>query len=293
MNEAVRVAAIRLYDLYTHDRMDRREFMARLARLAGGAAAAETLLLGIAANPAAAQIIAADDPRLRTGSLAWQVGEGRRMSGYMAAPSGRRRGWPVVIVIHENRGLNDHIRDVTRRAALAGYTAVAPDWLSGAGGTPADQDRARELIGGLEMGQAVADGVATIRSFKAGPLGNGKVGIVGFCWGGAMVNRLAVAGGAALDAGVSFYGPAPDPAEAARVQAAMLVVLAEQDERVNRTGIPWVDALQEVGRGQGRVFPGVGHAFHNDASAERYNAAAAEQAWALTLMHLARHLRRA
>ena len=198
-----------------------------------------------------------------------------------------------MLVIHENRGLNDHIRDVARRAALAGYRALAPDFLAPAGGTPADEDQARTMISGLDLSLTVADAVGTaawLRSRVGG--GHGHVGAVGFCWGGATVNRLAVAAGAGLDAGVSFYGPAPDPAEAARVHAAMLIILAGRDERVNRTALPWVEALRAAGkRVDSIVYPDVDHAFHNDTSAARYHRAAAEQAWAATLAHFARHLR--
>ena len=284
--------AIRLYDRFTHDGMDRRAFMARLTRLAGGAAAANALLLAIAADPASAQIVPEDDPRVKTGPAQWPVAGGRAMSGYMAAPEGDNVPRPVVIVVHENRGLHAHIRDVARRLALAGYVAVAPDWLSTAGGTPADEDRAREMISALDMGQAVADGVATIRNVGRGRMSTGKVGLVGFCWGGAMVNRLAVAAGNLLSAGVVFYGPAPSPAEAPRVAAPLLIHLAERDQRVNATALPWVVALRNAGKDVRAInYHGVDHAFHNDTSQARYNAQAARRAWATTLDFFNRHLR--
>jgi carboxymethylenebutenolidase len=291
MNEEVRAAAIRLYDRFTHGGMDRRSFMAALARLAGGTAAASALLGTIAARASAAPRVAEDDPRLRVQELEWEPRPGREMRGYNAAPRTAGPGLPVVLVIHENRGLNGHIRDVARRLALAGFSAVAPDFLSPDGGTPADEDRAREMIAALDMAETVVDGAATIRWLASPEGGSRKVGAVGFCWGGAMVNRLAVAAGPALRAGVSFYGPAPDPAEAARVEAAMLVLLAERDERVNRTGLPWVEALSAAGKGAGIVYPGVEHAFHNDTSEARYDPAAAEAAWTATLAHFERHLR--
>lgn len=285
-------AAIALHDRFTHEGMDRRAFMAELTRIAGGAAAATTLLTGVACRAAAVPQVAADDPRIRTQQLDWEPRPGRAYRGYNAAPAGDRRGLPVVLVIHENRGLNEHIRDVARRLAVAGYSAIAPDFLSVAGGTPADEDQARTMIGQLDMPETVADGVATI-SWLASPQGGArKVGAVGFCWGGAMVNRLAVASGEALSAGVSFYGPAPDPAEAARVRAAMLIILAGLDERVNATGRPWVEALRAAGKTvESTSYPNVNHAFHNDSSAARYDRAAAEQAWAATLAFFAGHLR--
>jgi carboxymethylenebutenolidase len=215
------------------------------------------------------------------------------MRGYSAAPQAWRRGGPAVMVIHENRGLNEHIRDVARRLALAGYRALAPDFLAPVGGTPADENRAREMIGALDLGATVNDAVATLRWLKS-PAGGGhrKTGAVGFCWGGAMVNRLAVAAGDALDAGVSFYGPAPDPALARQVRAPMLIHLAGLDTRVNATGEPWVAALRAAGKDvEAITYPGVDHAFHNDTSAARYNREAAERAWAATLAFFRDHLR--
>jgi carboxymethylenebutenolidase len=288
VTDEIERAAIALHDRFTHEGMDRRVFMARLTRIAGSAAAASALLGSVAADAAAAPVIAADDRRIRTRELSWEPRPGRRYTGYNAAPARGGRTLPVVLVIHENRGLNDHIRDVARRLAIAGYSAVAPDFLSPAGGTPAgDEERARTMIGALDMAATVADGAASISWLASAEGGARKVGVVGFCWGGAMVNRLAIAAGPALTAGVSFYGPAPDPSEAARVRAAMLIVLAGLDERVNATGLPWAAALKAAGKQvESIVYPGVNHAFHNDTSAERYDKAAAERAWAATLRFL-------
>jgi carboxymethylenebutenolidase len=286
-------AAIALYDRFTHETLDRRAFMAELTKLAGSAAAANALLMSVSACSMTPPVAAEGAAGLVTGEVGWETAPGRRMTGYSAAPARWRRGGPAVIVIHENRGLNEHIRDVARRAALAGYRALAPDFLSPAGGTPADEDRARSMIGALDAAVTVADAVATARWLRsrAGG-GHRRVGAVGFCWGGGMVNRLAVAAGAELDAGVSFYGPAPDPAQAASVRAALLVILAGRDERVNRTALPWVEALRAAGKNvEGVTYPDVDHAFHNDTSAARYNRPAAEQAWARTLAFFGRHLR--
>jgi carboxymethylenebutenolidase len=264
--------------------MDRRAFMAELTRIAGGTAAAGALLAGIAADPAAAAIVPENDPRLQTRELQWELVPGRKMKGYGAAPVGAAPNTPMVIVIHENRGLNEHIRDVARRAALAGFSAVAPDFLSPVGGTPADQDQARTMIGQLDLATSVADGRAFIEWLASPAGGARKVGAVGFCWGGGMVNRLAVAAGPNLTAAVPFYGPAPEPGEAPKVQAAMLIHLAERDERVNKTALPWAEALKAAGKPVEVVtHPGTDHAFHNDTSAERYNKAAADRAWTATL----------
>ncbi|HEX8625225.1 MAG TPA: dienelactone hydrolase family protein [Allosphingosinicella sp.] len=286
MNE-LRAAAIALYDRYTHEGMDRRTFMADLTRLAGSAAAASALLAGIAADPAAAAVVPDSDRRIRTRRMSWPVGGGRTMKGYQAEP--RRAPAPVgtMLVIHENRGLNAHIEDVARRLAVAGYRAVAVDFLSSVGGTPADPDAARAAIGKLDLAVSAADAVATLRLLRDLPGANGFVGAVGFCWGGGMVNRVAVAAGPHLNAGVAFYGPAPDPALAPRVQAAMLLHYAGLDERVNATGLPWAEALKAAGKQvESIVYPGVNHAFHNDTSAERYDRGAAERAWAATLRFL-------
>ena len=284
MNDTVRAAAVALYDRFTHEGMDRRAFMAELTRIAGSAAAASALLAGIAANPAAAAIVPANDPRLQVRTLNWELIPGRKMSGYGAAPVGAAANTPMVIVIHENRGLNRHVEDVTRRLALAGYFAVAPDFLSPVGGTPADENQAREMIGKLDLAASTADGRAFIDWLRSPAGGGRKVGAVGFCWGGGMTNRLAVAAGPSLAAAAPFYGPAPHPSEATKVQAAMLIHLAERDERVNKTALPWGEALKAAGKQVEVVtYPGTDHAFHNDTSAERYNKVAADRAWAATM----------
>lgn len=289
--DPARAAAIALYDRFTHEGMDRRAFMAELSRIAGGTAAASALLAGIAADPAAAAVVAGDDKRVRGRTMKWPVGGGRTMSGYQAEPARPEGLRGSVIVIHENRGLNEHTRDVARRVALAGYRAVAPDFLSPVGGTPADQDAAREAIGKLDLAQSVADAVATLRLLRTLPGANGRAGAVGFCWGGGMVNRIAVAAGETLDAGVSFYGPAPDPSHAALVEAAMLIHLAELDTRVNATGVPWGEALKAAApRHEVMMHAGVNHAFHNDTSAERYDRASAERAWRATLLFFGEHI---
>jgi carboxymethylenebutenolidase len=291
MTTDIRAEAIALYDRFTHEGLDRRAFMAQLTRLAGSAAAASVLLASIAADPAAAAIVAEEDLRVRARRMDWPVGLGRRMQGYQAEPARASGPLPSVLVVHENRGLNRHTEDVARRLALAGYRAVAADFLSPLGGTPTDEDAARTAMGKLDLSASAADAVATLRVLKSLPGSNGKAGAVGFCWGGGMVNRIAVAAGPELDAGVPFYGPAPDPAEAARVQAPMLLHYAENDERVNKSGFPWRDALRAAGKTvEAHVYPGVGHAFHNDTSAERYNEAAARLAWQRTLDFFARHL---
>ena len=278
MKPTTRQRAILLYDRFTHEGMERRAFMAEMVKLAGSAAAAELLIATIAASPAAAAIVAENDKRLTTRTQTL-------VGGYKAyiAEARARSLKPTVLVIHENRGLNDHIRDVTRRLAVANFRAVAPDMLSPSGGTPANEDAARTEIGKLDLAKSVADAVAMLGELSKSSRG-GKVGAVGFCWGGGFVNRLAVAAGDKLAAGVPYYGPAPDPSEASKVQAAMLIHDAGLDERVNRTSFPWVEALRAAGKKvKFHLYDGVNHAFNNDTSAERYNKAAADLAWKRTL----------
>jgi carboxymethylenebutenolidase len=285
MDDTTRQRAILLYDRFTHEGMERRVFMAEMVKLAGSVAAAELLIAGIAASPAAAAIVPANDQRLitRTQTLAGGY------KAYVAEPRTRSLK-PTVLVIHENRGLNDHIRDVARRLAIANFRAVAPDFLSPSGGTPANEEAARTAIGKLDLGKSVGDAVAMLDELAKSSRG-GKVGAIGFCWGGGFVNRLAVAAGDKLDAGVSYYGPAPEPAEAAKVQAPLAIHLAGLDERVNRTGFPWVTALRNAGKTvRFYLYEGANHAFNNDTSAERYNKAAADLAWSRTLAFFRRYL---
>ncbi len=285
MPDSERQQAIDLYDRFTHEGMDRRVFMGRMVAIAGSVAAAEALIASIAASPAAAAIVPADDPRLttRTDTLAGGY------KAYVAEPKTRSLK-ATVLVIHENRGLNDHIRDVARRAALAGYRAVAPDMLSQSGGTPADEDAARDAIGKLDLGESVASGAAIVSQLAGSSLGR-KVGAVGFCWGGGFVNRLAVESGTALAAGVPFYGPAPDPSDAAKVMAPMQFHLAGLDKRVAETAWPWISALASRDKlVEAFSYPAVNHAFHNDTSAERYDKTAATLAWERTLAFFGRHL---
>ena len=285
MDQTLRQAAIRLYDRFTHEGLDRRIFMTRMVALAGSVAAAEALIGAIAASPAAAAIVPADDPRLTTRTQDLVGG----YKAYVAEPRTRSLK-ATVLVIHENRGLNDHTRDVARRLGVAGFRAVAVDFLSPSGGTPDNEDAAREAIGKLDLNKSVTDAVAILDELGKSSRG-GKVGAVGFCWGGGFVNRLAVAAGDKLNAGVSFYGPAPDPSEAVKVVAPLELHLAGLDDRVNRTGFPWVTALREANKTvKFFLYDGVNHAFHNDTSAERYDKAAAELAWKRTLAFFKQHL---
>ncbi|MEO7276419.1 MAG: dienelactone hydrolase family protein [Sphingomicrobium sp.] len=280
-----RQQAIALYDRFTHDGMERRAFMAQMVKLAGSVAAAELLIAGIAPSAAAAAMVAETDPRLHAGQrmLAYDY---RAYVAELKTPALR----PTVLVIHENRGLNDHIRDVTRRVALAGFRAVAPDLLSHSGGTPKNEDAARDAIGKLNLDLSVRQAV-TMLGELARTSRKGKVGVVGFCWGGGFVDRLAVAAGAQLAAGVAYYGPAPLPAEAAKVKAPLMLHLAGLDDRVGATAWPFAAALGRAGKAVELFeYPGVNHAFNNDTAGDRYNKPAADLAWGRTIAFLKRQL---
>ena len=285
MDEQLKQQAILLYDRFTHEGLDRRVFMARMVALAGSVAAAEALIATIAAFPAAAAIVPIDDPRLTTRTQDLAGG----YKAYVAEPRTRSLK-ATVLVIHENRGLNDHVRDVARRIGVAGFRAVAPDFLSSSGGTPANEDAARDLIGKLDLTKSVSDAVAMLEVLSKSSRG-GKIGAVGFCWGGGFVNRLAVAAGDKLAAAVPYYGPAPDPSEASKVHAPMLIHDARLDDRVNRTSFPWVAALRAAKKPvKFYLYEGVNHAFNNDTSAERYNKAAADLAWERTVAFFKQNL---
>ncbi len=279
-----------LYDEYAHVPLDRRVFLERLAALAGSAAAATAALL-LLENRAVAAVVAPADARV-TASTVEFPGPGGSLRGYRVRPSAGEK-LAAVVVVHENRGLNAHIEDVARRLAIAGFLALAPDFLSPVGGTPTDEDQARDLIGKLDPAATVANAVAAVAHLRSDADGNGKVGAVGFCWGGGLVNRLA-ANDPTLDAAVVYYGPTPDPADVPKIKAPLLLHYAGLDKRIDE-GVPaFRAALDQAGVSyQLYMYEGANHAFNNDTSAERYNAEAAKLAWDRTLAFLAEKLKRA
>lgn len=279
----MRQEIINLYDDFTHSRLERRAFMQRLAELTGGTAAAAAALAVLRADPAKAAIVAPDDPRLRAERVMFPGAGGRDTAGYLVVPAEAPAPRGGVIVVHENRGLNPHIEDVARRVALAGFDALAVDFLSPAGGTPADEDRARDLIGQLDAAGVVGDAQGAVAWLRDRPDSNGKVGIVGFCWGGGVVGRVAVAE-PTLAAGVVYYGIQPALDGVPAIKAALLLNYAGQDERIN-AGIPaFEEALKAAGVAyELHVYDGAQHAFNNDTSEARYNPEAAALAWQRTI----------
>lgn len=280
--------AIALYDRFTHGEIGRREFLDRLARVAGSTAAAATLLAALSNDYARAAIVAPDDRRLAIETASYDA-PGGRVSGLLArARTGAKR--PAVIVIHENRGLNPHIQDVTRRLAVSGFLAFGVDLLSGAGGTPADEDKAREMIGALDLDKATQDLVAAVAFLLDHPESNESIGCVGFCWGGGMANRLAVAA-SDLKASVAYYGKPLPPDQAAKVQAPLLLHYAGLDERIN-ADVPAFEAALKENEKEFDVefYEGVDHAFNNDTNPARYEKQAAALAWDRTIAFLESHL---
>ena len=282
-------AMIDAYDEYTHLSLDRRGFMQKLTALAGSGAAAAAVMPMLAASKASAAMIEETDARLDVADVTYPGAAGD-MKGYLAIPKDAADKLPAVIVIHENRGLNPHIRDVARRMALEGFVALAPDFLSPNGGTPANEDEARAMFQSLDMAGATANGEAT-RAFLSGhEKTNGKVGAIGFCWGGGMVNRMAVAS-PDLGAGVAYYGSQAPADQVPSIKAPLMLHYASLDERINAGIDAYKAALDANGKTyELHMYDGVNHAFNNDTSAARYDKAAADLAWSRTVEFLKKNL---
>jgi carboxymethylenebutenolidase len=272
---------INLYHHFTHGGMSRREFIDRLAALAGSTAAATALLPLLQSNYAKAAIVAPDDPRLAAERVSYDSPKGK-VGGYMARPKDRSRR-PAVLVIHENRGLNPHIEDVARRYATEGFLALAPDLLSVNGGTPPDEDKARDLHQRTEREDMIAAAVAGAAYLARHAESTGKVGAVGFCFGGGVVNRLAT-DSKDIAAAAPYYGVQPPAEKVANIAAPLLLHYAEMDENIDK-GIPAFEAALKAAnkRYSLYVYPGTQHAFNNDTGAARYNKAASDLAWSRTL----------
>jgi carboxymethylenebutenolidase len=275
---------IDLCDEYARHLIDRREFFRKLTLLAGGAAAAYALMPLLENNLAAADIVSKDDPRLYTEYIRYPGATGE-IRAYSAKLKGDTK-LPGVIVIHENRGLNPHIEDVTRRIAAEGFTVIAPDALSPLGGTPKDSDEARLLIKKLDYQSAVKDYTAAIKYLKTNPLCTGKVGVVGFCWGGRMANQMAV-NSPDLIAAVPYYGSQPASEDVSKIRAALLLHYAGNDDRINKGIAEFERALKAASVDYKlHLYPNAKHAFNNDTNPGRYNKETAQLAWKRTIMFL-------
>ena len=280
-----------LFDAYVHGAVDRRGFLDKAQRFAKGGATAAGLLAALSPNFALGQQVRPDDARLKTEwiTVPSPTGSGS-VRNYLARPaSGGSAKLPTVLVIHENRGLNPHIEDITRRLALDGFMALAPDALTPLGGYPGDEDKARAAFATLDQAKTRQDFLAAIGWLRARPDGNGKLGAVGFCYGGGIVHWLATQL-PDLAAGVPFYGNSPAPEQAALVKAPLLVQLAAVDERINAAWPAYEAALKAAGaRVQMHQYPGTQHGFNNDTT-PRYDAAAARLAWERTVAFFRQHL---
>ncbi|CAH1079980.1 Carboxymethylenebutenolidase [Candidatus Nitrotoga sp. 1052] len=281
---------LKLFDKYVHGDISRRDFMQSVTQFAVGVTA-----LGLldALNPrfAEAQQIASNDPRLTASYVEYLSPQGYgKFRGYLVQPVKAKVKLPTVLVVHENRGLNPHIEDIARRLALDNFIVFAPDALFPLGGYPGDEHKARELFSKLDQTKTKEDFVAAFGVLKKLPEGNGKVGVVGFCYGGGIANLLATRL-PDLNAAVSFYGGQPSDEDAAKIRAPLLLHYAEKDDRITGGWLKYEAALKAAGVNyQAFVYPGVQHGFNNDTT-PRYDEAAAKLAWQRTINFLDAHLR--
>ena len=278
---------IDLYDSFTHGGINRRELLDRLAQIAGSSAAALALLPLLQNDYARAATVAPDDARLAIDTVSYDAA-GTRIGGTLARLKAKGKR-PAVIVIHENRGLNPHIQDIARRIALEGFLTLAVDMLSPLGGTPADEDKARDMIGTLNAGDTARRIAAAVPFLEQHMESTGKVGIVGFCWGGGIVNRIAVLA-PDLKAGVIYYGLQVPADQVTAIQAPLLLHYAGLDQRVNAGIAAYEAALKTANKRYTiYIYPNVNHAFNNDTS-NRYDKPAADLAWSRTIAFFMKNL---
>jgi carboxymethylenebutenolidase len=280
---------LKLFDQYVHGQIDRRGFLSQAGKYAVGGATAAGLLTALSPS-FAASVVAPADPRIKAQYLELPSPNGYgTLRGYLVRPANAKGKTPTVLVVHENRGLNPHIEDVARRLALDGFIAFAPDALFPLGGYPGDEDKARELFGKLDQVKTRADFVAAAEFLKKLPDGNGKVGVVGFCYGGGIANYLPTV--LRLDAAVPFYGAQTPAAEVPKIKTPLLIHDAEKDERI-LAGWPAYEAALIANKAdyQHFVYPGAQHGFNNDTT-PRYDEAAAKLAWSRTVEFFRKHLK--
>jgi carboxymethylenebutenolidase len=279
-----------LFDKYVHGLISRREFIDRASGMAVAGLSGAALLDALNPKFAEAQQVAPTDARLRTESVEIPAPGYGKARGYLVQPVKAAGKLPVVLVVHENRGLNPHIEDVARRIALENFVAFAPDALFPLGGYPGDEDKARALFQQLDQAKVREDFLALVKYAKSLPAGNGKLGVVGFCYGGGMSNFLA-SHSPEIDAAVPFYGSPPAPADAPSIKAPLLLQFAEQDERINAAWPASEAALKSAGvKYQAYIYPGTQHGFNNDTT-PRYDKDAAALAWKRTVEFFNQHLR--
>ncbi len=279
-----------LFDAYVHGAIDRRTFLDKAAKFAVGGVTAMMLLDQLSPNFAAGQVVGADDKRIAAKIIEYDSPKGYgKARGYFVHPGAAKGKLPGVLVIHENRGLNPHIEDVARRLALDGFVAFAPDALFSLGGYPGDEDKARELFPKLDQAKIREDFIAAAAFLKGRPECSGRIGAVGFCYGGGMVNYLATRLGSDLSAAICFYGSAPDTGDVPKIKAPLMVHSAEKDDRINASWPEFERALTAANVKYERfLYPGTQHGFNNDTT-PRYDADAAKLAWGRTLAFFEKH----
>jgi len=282
---------MKLFDQYVHGAIDRRGFIASATKYAVGGVSATMLLEMLSPNFVAAQQIKKDDPRIIAKKVEYDSPDGNgKMKGYLVTPAKMAGKLATVLVIHENRGLNPHIEDITRRVALENYIAFAPDALAPVGGYPGDEDKARELFSKLDQTKARADFVAAVGYLGALKDGTGKVGVVGFCYGGSMANYLATQL-PTLAAAVPFYGSAAKTEDVPKIKSPLQIHFASTDERINAGWPTYEAALKAAGTNyEAHIYPNTQHGFNNDTT-PRYDEAAAKLAWSRTLAFFNANLR--
>ena len=280
-----------LFDAYVHGALDRRGFLDKAAKFAVGGVTAAMLLDQLSPKFLEAQVVKPEDARIKVEYLEFDSPKGYgKARGYLAQPAKAAGKLPGVVVVHENRGLNPHIEDITRRLALDNFVAFAPDALFPLGGYPGNEDKAREVFPKLEQAKTREDFIAAVQWLKARPETNGKVGVVGFCYGGGMVNYLATQL-PDMAAGVAFYGSSPNVDDVPKIKAALVIQSAEVDERINASWPSYEAALKAANvRYERHLYPGTQHGFNNDTT-PRFDAASAKLAWERTLAHFNKHLR--
>ena len=280
-----------LFDAYVHGALDRRGFLDRAAKYAVGGVTAAMLLDQLSPKFAEAQVVKPEDARIKAEHVEYDSpGGSGRMRGYFVRPAKPAGRLPGILVIHENRGLNPHIEDIARRLALDNFVAFAPDALFPLGGYPGNEDKARELFPKLDQAKTRADFIAAASWLKARPETTGKLGAVGFCYGGGVVNYLATQL-PDLSAGVPFYGSSPTTADVAKIKAAMLIQSAAVDERINASWPEYEAALKAAGvKYERHLYPGTQHGFNNDTT-PRFDEAAAKLAWQRTLEWFKTHVK--
>lgn len=284
MNEKISQEVIKLYDEYTHAPLERRDFLAKLGKLVGGSAAALAMLPILQNNYAQAAIIDPNDTSIDASMESYEF-FGKTVNYYQAKPKGDG-SFPTVLVVHENRGLNPHIKDLVRRLAKEGFLAFAPDALSLVGGTPQDEDKAREMIKALDNVDTMDLYRSSVNNVAKKSISNGSVGCIGFCWGGGWANRLAVHC-TLLKSSVAYYGKQLNEKETPKVRVPLMLHYAGLDTRINEGTVEYIKNLMTAGKEfTVHHYADVNHAFNNDTNAARYNKEAAELSWGRTVSFL-------